>query len=149
MNLGPNVWGPHLWKALHMITVGYPNEPTDEQKKNYKHFFENLHFVIPCSICANHYKEHLKELPLTDEIMKNRMNLSHWLIDVHNIVNKLGNKKQWSYDDALLHIFNNYKENENFSEEKNTKSESSSYPLWGLIAVLAILVTIAVVYKKH
>ena len=59
MNLGPNIWGPHLWKALHMITMGYPNEPSEEDKKNYKSFFENLYLVIPCSICATNYKKHL------------------------------------------------------------------------------------------
>ena len=42
MQLGPSIWGPHLWKALHMISLGYPNEPNEEQKKNYRTFFENF-----------------------------------------------------------------------------------------------------------
>ena len=50
MQLGPNIWGPHLWKALHMISIGYPIEPNEEQKQNYRRFFETFYQVIPCSI---------------------------------------------------------------------------------------------------
>jgi hypothetical protein len=39
MQLGPSIWGPHLWKALHMISIGYPNEPNEEQKKKIIEYF--------------------------------------------------------------------------------------------------------------
>ena len=102
MRLGPNIWGPHLWKALHMISFGYPNEPNEEQKKNYRTFFENFYQVLPCSICSNNYKKNLKELPITNDTMKNQQNLVKWVIDVHNIVNKELGKHVIEYDDALL-----------------------------------------------
>ena len=34
------VWGPHAWKFLHTITLNYPENPTDQNKADYKHFFE-------------------------------------------------------------------------------------------------------------
>ncbi len=153
MQLGPNIWGPHLWKALHMISVGYPNEPSDEQKKNYRRFFENFHQVIPCSICSNNYKKHLKELPITNETMKNRQNLAKWVIDVHNIVNKEHGKPIMEPDDALLLIFNNFENtHEHFSQTKQNEegiTSKPSYTLWALLIILFILVSIAVVYKKN
>ena len=151
MQIGPNIWGPHLWKALHMISIGYPNEPTEEQKKNYKSFFENLHYVIPCSICSNNYKRHLVELPITNEIMKNKQTLAKWVIDVHNIVNKEHGKPVMHHDDALLLIFNNFESSHTHIEQKKEqkKETSSSYTLWGLMVVLFVLVAIAVVYKKN
>ena len=27
MTLGPDVWGPHGWKFLHFVAVGYPDFP--------------------------------------------------------------------------------------------------------------------------
>lgn len=109
MNLGPNIWGPHLWKALHMITMGYPNEPSEEDKKNYKSFFENLYLVIPCSICATNYKKHLIEIPLSDDALKSKESLAKWVIDIHNLVNKETGKKILTHDEALILITSNFK----------------------------------------
>lgn len=164
MLLGPNIWGPHLWKALHMISVGYPNEPNDYQKQHYKSFLENFYQVIPCSICSNNYKRHLEELPITDDVMKNRQNLSKWVIDIHNIVNKEQGKNVIEPDDALLLIFNNFNNPQEYiAKSKNvpnadlvSKNEqnniikmfSTSYSLCLLILILFILVSIAIIYKK-
>ena len=158
MLLGPNIWGPHLWQALHMISVGYPNEPNDEQKQNYKIFFKNFYQVIPCSICSNNYKRHLEELPITDDVMKNRQNLSKWVIDIHNIVNKEQGKNVIEPDDALLLIFNNFNNSQEYitkskivlKSEQNeiTKIFSTSYSLCLLILILFVLVSIAIIYKK-
>ena len=35
----PDVWGPHGWKFIHYITLGYPEYPTQMQKDKYKAFF--------------------------------------------------------------------------------------------------------------
>jgi len=157
MQLGPNIWGPHLWKALHMITMGYSFTPTEEEKKNYRTFFENFHNVIPCSICANNYKRHLKEIPLTDKVFESREFLSKWVIDVHNLVNKEKGKKVLSYDEAFKLIYENFDntdEQTSIQINDNTKKTKDSddnkfYPLWVLIVILVILVMIAIIYKKN
>lgn len=159
MLLGPNKWGPRLWQALHMISIGYPNKPDEEQKKNYKLFFKNFHQVIPCTICSNNYKKHLEELPITDDIMENRQSLSKWVIDIHNIVNKELDKNTIEHDDALVLIYNNFNNSQqnitksnnvlNFEENEITKMFSSPYNLCLLILLLFVLVTIAIIYKKN
>jgi len=112
MKIGPDVWGPHGWKFIHMIALAYSTNPTEEQRKNYKEFFTVLQHVLPCSLCANNYKRHItEELPLTDEVLKDRDSLSKWLIDIHNLVNKETGKKILSYDEALEMIYNNYETN--------------------------------------
>jgi hypothetical protein len=90
--IGPDAWGPVIWHALHYITLGYPEFPTDEIKEKYKQFFTLLSDVIPCSICANHYAENLIKMPLDDKTMENKESLIKWLIDVHNVVNEKKNK---------------------------------------------------------
>ena len=149
MQLGPNIWGPHLWKALHIISLGYPNEPNEEQKKNYRTFFENFYQVLPCSICSNNYKKNLKELPITNDTMKNQQNLVKWVIDVHNIVNKELGKPVIEYDDTLLLIFNNFNNSPKHLENKENTSNNTSYTLFSLLIILFILIIIAIVYKKN
>lgn len=152
MLLGPNIWGPHLWKALHMISIGYPSEPNEEQKQNYKYFFENVYKVIPCSVCSNNYKKHLIELPIVNETMKNRQNLAKWLINIHNIVNKEHGKIEIDPDEALLLIFNNFndKNKHNNTDNKSVHDTSnSSNILCILILIFFILISIAIIYKKN
>jgi len=126
MQLGPNVWGPHLWKSLHMITLGYPNDATIEQKKNYRSFFENFHLVIPCSICANNYKQHLIDIPLTNESLKNKDSLIRWLIDIHNLVNKETGKDILSYDQAIAIMKNNFETTNSENKLKQPEPIASS-----------------------
>ena len=161
--IGKNVWGPALWKALEYIAMGYPMEPTDEQKEDYRNYFNNFYKVIPCSICSNHYQEHLKTFPLSDMVMQSRHSLVDWLIAVHNEVNKMNNKPQLSREDAMKqieinlstenHVHQNHQheffENVDNVESKPNKQVKSMDNTILLIVVLAALVTIAIIYKRR
>jgi len=98
------VWGRHVWKALHYISLGYPDNPTEEQKYHYKNFFTLLKYTLPCNICRLHYNDNLVEYPLTDEVLKNKNNLVKWVIDLHNIVNKKKGYPILTYEKALENI---------------------------------------------
>lgn len=100
-NINPIIWGSHLWKYLHYLTLAYPDSPPLETQMLYKDFFLNLHNFIPCEKCRINYKRHLEELPLTDEILRSRNSLIRWLFDIHNIVNKETGKKQLGFDEFL------------------------------------------------
>ena len=106
--MGPNIWGPYGWKFIHFVALAYPNKPSNIDKENYKIFFESLSHVIPCSLCADNYKDHLRIYPLTDEILDNKQNLVKWSVDMHNLVNKENEKEVYSYDKAITEISNSY-----------------------------------------
>jgi hypothetical protein len=95
------IWGPALWTGLHIISFGYPVEPSEEQKEWYKIFFTNVGHVLPCKYCRDSYNTYLKEpdTELNEHTLKNRDTLTRWLYDLHNKINdKLGIKYNITYE---------------------------------------------------
>ena len=124
---GPDTWGPHGWKFIHYVTLGYPSKPTNSDKIKYKNFFISLSDVIPCILCKMNYKKHLQELPINDSVLKNRQTLMEWGIKMHNLVNIENDKNPVSTSDGIKMIKKNDDtcSIENFTETK-TKNNSSS-----------------------
>ena len=123
---GPDQWGPHGWKFIHYVTMGYPDKPTREEKNRYKKFFLSLAGVIPCVLCRNNYIKHLEEYPLTDKVLKNQKNLMAWGVIMHNLVNRENNKKELSIKNGIKMIYNN---DDTCVQESfgNIKKKSSSF----------------------
>jgi len=117
---GPNTWGPWGWKFIHKIAKSYYSNPTSEQKEDYKNFFITLGKVLPCTKCSENYAHHLEKYPLTDTVLANDDNLLRWTIDIHNEVNKINNKKVYSYDEAINLINNNFNDSNNIIENMNS-----------------------------
>lgn len=96
------IWGPALWTSLHCIAFGYPMDPSDENKKTYRAFFESIQHVLPCLYCRISYGEFIftEDTDLTDDVFSSRENLTNWLFKLHNRVNqKLGVDYGVIYDD--------------------------------------------------
>jgi hypothetical protein len=156
--IGPEQFGPSLWQGLHYITLGYPTYPTPEQKQKYKKFFLLLQDTLPCVICARHYTENLKKLPLSDQVLENKESLVKWLIDFHNVVNKMNNKLEIPYKKARKMIeqpihcriepeTNHSISNpiEQFTEPYDTSQLKTIYGIFGLFFVFVL---VGIIYKK-
>jgi hypothetical protein len=139
---GPNAWGPYGWNFLHYVTLGYPINPNNEDKKNYKLFFESLKNILPCPKCAKHYEENLKVLPLSDDILDDKEKLIKWLIDVHNRVNVSTGKPEMEYTEARKSIEKPYL----YYKNKNNNNNNNTHYL--LIIIILIAVIIYLYYKK-
>jgi hypothetical protein len=95
----PKIWGRYMWTSIHTIALGYPDNPSEQDKTNYKEFYTNLWKVIPCQRCSDNYQKHLLELPI-DEFLSTNDDLFKWTVDLHNIVNKYLNKPVISLQQA-------------------------------------------------
>jgi hypothetical protein len=87
-----SIFGPHIWEGSHCITFNYPHNPTEEDKQQYKAYFESLCNVLPCSKCRNHYKHNLyenEETKLTNKALESRESLTYWWFNFHKSVNKM------------------------------------------------------------
>jgi hypothetical protein len=83
------IWGSPAWFFNHMVTFGYPIEPSDEQKKHYKDYFISLGNVLPCRYCRESYQKFISsgDTMLLDADLESRETLTKWFFRVHNVVN--------------------------------------------------------------
>jgi hypothetical protein len=148
---GPEVWGPHGWKFIHYITLGYPSRPTEEDRNKYFNFFMSLAEVIPCSVCGNHFKQHLEITPLDDEALSSRDELMRWAVAMHNHVNAKNGKKIYSVRDAIKAILENDdkclldKEPKELMKKKNKEKFEDTNNVSILIISISIIINILLI----
>jgi hypothetical protein len=100
MHVPPEVWGPFFWHTIHIVALGYPQEPNYSDKKAVKEFFESLQHLIPCPICRQHYTSHLAKLPISASI-DSRSDLFRWTIELHNEVNEMLGKRKYTETEVI------------------------------------------------
>jgi hypothetical protein len=149
-NLSPpptTVWGPHGWQFLHYVSLGYPVNPTEEDKNNYRNFFISIKNILPCLLCSKHYEENYARMPLTNDILSNKELLVRWVIDIHNVVNESKNKPILAYDEAMRLINTNIPCKANYIDN-NIGNNTSNNSYYILLSILCGLIVIAIIYKK-
>jgi hypothetical protein len=159
---GPDIWGPHGWKFIHYITLGYPSRPTEEDRNKYYNFFTSLAEVIPCSICGNHFKQHLEITPLDDEALSSRDELMKWAISMHNHVNARNGKKIYSIRDAIKAILENDDKclvledektknkqlKKSINKEKFDNTDNTATIILSISIIINILLILYLLFKK-
>ena len=137
--MDPNIWGPHAWIFLHSITLAYPDNPTQEDINSHALFFNSLKGILPCQKCRDHYTKNLQELPVENNLY-NKESLVKWLIEIHNRVNIVNDKKEYSYDEAI-----------NFYEKIYSKKDKKFINNKFLIIFFIILIVCLCIYylKKY
>jgi len=140
------VWGPSMWHTLHTMSFNYPVHPTEQQKTQYYQFIMNLRNVLPCGKCRENLCKNFKKLPLRWSSMKNRDTFSRYVYDLHEVINKMLEKKSGlSYEmvreryehfrsRCVLHpAFKNKNKNKNKrgTRKKTPKHKGCTEPLYG------------------
>jgi len=75
------------------MSFNYPVKPSKRNKKDYKRFIICLMHILPCGKCRKNLKKNLKEMPLKDKDLKDRESFSRWVYNLHELINKMLNKK--------------------------------------------------------
>lgn len=87
------VWGPLMWTYLHTMSFNYPVHPTPENKRQYRDFVLSLRNVLPCGKCRKNLAKNFRIHPLLMKHMASRESFSRYIYDLHEVVNKMLNKK--------------------------------------------------------
>lgn len=133
MGVSPKHWGREGWKFIHWVALTYPHNPTEKDKNNYLSFFESLQDVLPCPICAEHFKQNMKKHPINLESNKQLFN---WTVEMHNLVNKQNGKKTLTFDQA-------------FSEVTQQNKRVSEDLLKGIAFSSAVITIITLLSKQY
>jgi mitochondrial FAD-linked sulfhydryl oxidase len=84
--------GNHTWALLHTIGAYYPEEPSVEEQSYTTVMIIALAKLYPCHICADDFRKYVEDNPPRTE---SRQELSKWICELHNDVNKkLGKPSQ-------------------------------------------------------
>lgn len=129
------LWGPHQWYSMHFIALGFPNDASSIDKKNYKNYYMNLPNVIPCEECSNHLIQNLNNYPI-DNYLESREKLFEWTVIIHNEVNKMLGKEIWSLEKAK-NFYNNF--NIKLEESKNCYNKAYFVIIILLFIILGLL----------
>lgn len=82
--MDPKVFGPKWWFVIHSMAA---NATDDKKRAAYRHFMMDLlPILLPCAVCANHYKANVSKIPI-DQFMSNHVDLLTWSWKLHDIVN--------------------------------------------------------------
>jgi len=151
-------WGPAFWHVMHAVSFMYPENPTPQDQTKYANFYENLIDVLPCQKCRNHFAEILQEIPMQ---LRSRRELSEWVVNVHNEVNKSTGKPEQDYLDvvqaymppSLRSTVLDERELDELAEREKSSGGPSSC-LWisiiigSILAIILIVVLVVVCSKK-
>ncbi len=142
----PEKWGRHLWKTIHYIALGYPENPPEYIKNAYKEFYINLWRFIPCYKCSKNYKEHLRELNI-EYYLDSKEKLFEWTVLLHNIVNRSLGKQQILLQDA----YNIYVHHDDNTDNNIVykQPELWKYNIWKYTTILLLLIVIILLFRSN
>lgn len=93
-NSDPKIWGPSLWKFMHLMADAYPETPNDAHAESAKQFFISLRYLLPCEKCRTHYSSLLDVRPPETQTGQK---LQEWVLWLHNeINNRVSKSKPWT-----------------------------------------------------
>jgi len=161
VDLDSEIWGSKGWFFLDSVALGYPDNPTEEDKQQYKNFFYAFTTVVPCNKCRYHFKQFIDKYPLNSKILKSKDNLILWILTAHNNVNKINGKKPIILDEFYKYYNKIYKTDvkintckdkckltnlpNNFMKSDNKNQSSTDYKfisilLFGIIIALNLYI---------
>ena len=149
--LSPSEWGNHCWRFLHASSFTWPDNPTPEQQKSAKQFYNNLGEMLPCQRCRAHYNYHIRKKPPK---VDSKDHLSRWLVDIHNEVNVSQGKSTVDYDQVKRHYEQNTKELScetvyvKYLQKKMEKKDLALQSLCAMFTIVAIIVVVSALKKQ-
>lgn len=144
MFFSPSLWGSHAWKFLHMVALSFPDEPTSDDKNDFKTFFHSLKHVLPCGKCRGNFNKHIKDIPI-DQYLESSDKLFEWVVKLQNVVasetgGKLINKEEKKQE---YYAANGVGIKENF-----TVGSSKVKIIVTLLAIISVIIALSIFLPK-
>lgn len=122
-NLKPSFWGPSAWKFLYTVALGYPVDPTDDEKQAAANLLEGLHHLLPCSNCRQNVTKELQNKPY-QSALENQAAFALYVYNLENSVsNRLG-KNFPTFEERLKQIYDSQPTNNKPAKSRANLSSS-------------------------
>lgn len=133
-NINPQLWGPYFWETIHFTAYGYPENPTDLDKKTYRDFYDNMMKILPCDKCTQSAQTLFEKINI-DDFLDSKNNLIKWTYLFHKGVNDKLDKDS----PTLEEFMNNFK----------NRSQKSFILSRSIVVIFAILFVLLVFFMLH
>ena len=127
-------WGSGLWSFLHIMSFAKIDNPLKIQQ-----FMVSLGHILPCPRCRRHYETYIRENGIPT-----KNNISKWLVDLHNVINKAQGKPTISFTMASK-MWSQKGRDECGCESSKNNIPTSKYKI--LIIILLCIVSIYLIMK--
>ncbi len=141
MIFDPAIWGPHYWFFIHTIAYSYPETPNAVTKRKYYDFIQNLPLFIPNSELGDKFSQLLDKFPVSP-YLDGRDSFIRWTVFIHNKMNAMLGKEQFTFQEALDKYEAEYKPKPIYLAEKFHIKKQYLY----FAAILACIVLIYLYY---
>lgn len=128
------VWGPSMWHFLHTMSFNYPDQPTCEEKRNYRDFVLSLRNVLPCGKCRRNFCKNLAKLPMTLARLESRATFSKYMYELHELVNTMLHKESGLSFAEVRERYEHFRSRCTTAEAPmptTTKEDGCTEPLYG------------------
>lgn len=100
-------WGPLAWQYLHIVAMAYPPNPSSKDVQKYTQFLYSFADTLPCADCSTSFRALLKKKLKPRLHLKNCKELSRFVFNLHNDVNRKIGKRviPWKKYDTVLRYY--------------------------------------------
>lgn len=168
-----SVWGPVGWKYLHSVAHGFPISPSEYDAKhnlvigttemNYRNFFTSVGTTLPCALCRESY---MKFIAQNSVRTSSRDDITRWLWEIHNMVNKkLGKSYKKADYKTLRAVYDSYRASCNKPGSQGCTEPAMSHtkkrcritveplvPLYldcNVLKITIVIIILAFIYLRH
>ena len=163
MPFTPQTWGRAFWVVIHIVafycdTIFKKNNASSY--KNFKTFIHSISNVLPCNMCAQHFKKYIDDnpIPITSNGSDDPTFLK-WSVMAHNNVRNMQGKVMPNLDDVVKsyqngEVYSMSKANNILLNNNNNNNNiwklafSITTPILIIILLILIIIIVGKKYKK-
>lgn len=138
-NLKPQVWGFYAWMFLYSVALGYPNNPTEDEKMAAKNTIQSLRYLLPCHACREHFSKELSTRSL-DDALKCSESFVNFLCNLENSVNERIGGPIRTCEESLVRLFNASEKKQKVARMRAVSSKQYWHLIWIIILVALVSV---------
>ncbi len=131
-NFPSDVWGPHAWFFIDSIALGFPENPTEQEKQSLINFLLSLKDLLPCGACRYHFSDYMDTYMANNninDVVKNRFAFLNFIHELHNTIRRRNKSEPRELTDVFTYYQKAYMAKEHFENNKTGNKIIEKYDI--------------------